>query len=334
MSEDRQRSLLSRVRNVLGGGLSRWWLASLVVFLVAYSVVNVLYAASTVPPAEPEINAPDRLVIYLNPIGVSPAEDLIKTRFSADPPDDLVADNGLRQDLEIHLFSAGRTFAFKAGTKQLTGEVGFIAGNDTYELYPFDRYSDTVVAFATTKDASGQEVALPTEIVVWGKFSGWRVVPATSQDERAARGDTVNGQTPPDTMAVVTMTAARNGSTMTIVVLVIASMIVLTALALAVARAVATRRRKIEATMASWFAALLFAMVPLRTNLPGAPPIGVYLDFLAFLWVLIGLMIALGIFITSWLRYTPPPEARAAQPEAAAGTPPQGSGTDDGSRAP
>lgn len=322
------------MRNVLGSGSSRWWLASLVVFLAAYSLVNVLYAMSTVPPDEPEINAPDRLVIYLNPIGVSPAEDLIKTRFSADPPDDLLADNGLRQDLEIHLFSAGRTFAFKAGTKQLTGEVAFIAADGTYELYPFDRYSDTVVAFATTKDASGQEVAVPTEIVVWGKFAGWRVSPATSQDETAALGGTVDGQTPPSTMAVVTMTAARNGSTMTIVVLVIAAMIVLTALALAVARAVATRRRKIEATMASWFAALLFAMVPLRTNLPGAPPIGVYLDFVAFLWILIGLMIALGIFITSWLRYTPAPEAKTVPPEVAAEPPSQEPGTAGDGRAP
>ncbi|MDQ1250918.1 MAG: hypothetical protein QG597_5298 [Actinomycetota bacterium] len=112
---------------------------------------------------------------------------------------------------------------------------------------------------------------------------------------------------PPDySIAVVKL--ARNGSTMTIVVLWLTAMVVLTGLALVVARAVATRRRRIEATMASWFAALLFAMVPLRTNLPGAPPIGVWIDFLVFLWVILGLMVALAVFIGSWLRYSRPPD--------------------------
>ena len=60
--------------------------------------------------------------------------------------------------------------------------------------------------------------------------------------------------------------------------------------------------------MASWFAALLFARVPLRTNMPGAPPIGVWIDFLVFLWVLIMLMISLAVFVGSWLVFTPEPE--------------------------
>ncbi|MFM2438898.1 MAG: hypothetical protein RLZ55_1723, partial [Actinomycetota bacterium] len=276
--------------------------------------VNLIYATSTVAPEVPQIAAPDKVVVYLNPIGLTPAEDLIKTRFVAQPPESFVGANGLSRDLEIHLTSVAKSFEFKAGAKQVSGEAAFIATDGTYEHYPFDRYTEAVVAFATAKGADGQEVAVPTELVVWGKFPGWRVFPATSRD--ALPADVLAAdpelQGLPDTMAVAPVTVARSGSTMTIVVIVVGSMVVLTLLALVVARSVAIRRRKIEATMASWFAALLFAMVPLRTNLPGAPPIGVYLDFLVFLWILIGLMIALGIFITSWLRFTPRPESAAA----------------------
>ena len=165
------------------------------------------------------------------------------------------------------------------------------------------------MAFVTTKGADGQEVTIPSEIVVWGKFPGWRVFATTSQQALPANvlADDPELTGIPDDMSR-RRCRWRSGSTMSIVVIVIASMAMLTMLALVVARSVAIRKRRIEATMASWFAALLFAMVPLRTNLPGAPPIGVYLDFLVFLWILIGLMIALGIFITSWLRFTPRPD--------------------------
>jgi hypothetical protein len=59
--------------------------------------------------------------------------------------------------------------------------------------------------------------------------------------------------------------------------------------------------------MAGWFAALLFALVPLRTNMPGAPPIGAWLDVAIFYWVELALLIAMAVFIGSWLRYRKPP---------------------------
>jgi len=312
-----------QLHDLLVGGSTRWWLGSVMVFVAIYAVVNLIYAASTVPPAVPQVDAPGKVIIYINPIGVSPAEDLIKTRFIAQPTDALIGENGLTQDVEIHLTSVAKSFQFKAGSKHMSGEAAFIAGEGTYERYPFDRYTEAVVAFVTTKGADGQEVTIPSEIVVWGKFPGWRVFATTSQQALPANvlADDPELTGIPDDMSAAAVSVARSGSTMSIVVIVIASMAMLTMLALVVARSVAIRKRRIEATMASWFAALLFAMVPLRTNLPGAPPIGVYLDFLVFLWILIGLMIALGIFITSWLRFTPRPDG----PKPGAPAPPRAS---------
>ena len=45
---------------------------------------------------------------------------------------------------------------------------------------------------------------------------------------------------------------------------------------------------------------MLFAVVPLRTFLPGAPPPGAWVDEAIVLWVLIGLAAAMVIYIVCW----------------------------------
>ena len=104
------------------------------------------------------------------------------------------------------------------------------------------------------------------------------------------------------------LTVKRGGGVLAFVLVVLALMIVLATLALTVAAAVVKRQRRIEATMASWFAALLFALVPLRVNLPGAPPIGAWIDVTVFFWVEVALMCSMGLFISAWLTYSKPPE--------------------------
>jgi Zn-dependent protease with chaperone function len=52
----------------------------------------------------------------------------------------------------------------------------------------------------------------------------------------------------------------------------------------------------------TWFAALLFAVVPLRNFLPGSPPPGSWVDQAIVLWVLIGLITAMSLFVLAWWR--------------------------------
>ena len=61
--------------------------------------------------------------------------------------------------------------------------------------------------------------------------------------------------------------------------------------------------RKVEATLMSWMAAMLFATIPLRTFLPGSPPIGSWVDYLVVLWVVAGLVLGLVIYVLAWLRW-------------------------------
>ena len=60
--------------------------------------------------------------------------------------------------------------------------------------------------------------------------------------------------------------------------------------------------------MTPWFAALIFALLPLRLGLPGAPPLGSLIDVLVYFWVLIAVMVGLVWWILVWLRSGPKAE--------------------------
>jgi hypothetical protein len=50
-------------------------------------------------------------------------------------------------------------------------------------------------------------------------------------------------------------------------------------------------------------AAMLFATIPLRTFLPGSPPIGSWVDYLVVLWVVAGLVLGMVTYVLAWLRW-------------------------------
>jgi uncharacterized membrane protein YhaH (DUF805 family) len=100
----------------------------------------------------------------------------------------------------------------------------------------------------------------------------------------------------------------RSGGLMVFVAIILVLLVVIANLALLVAWSAFTARRPVEPGYASWLSALLFALIPLRVNLPGAPPIGAWIDALVFYWVEVVLLFAMAIFIVAWFRYRDVPE--------------------------
>jgi len=50
----------------------------------------------------------------------------------------------------------------------------------------------------------------------------------------------------------------------------------------------------------TWYAATLFAIVPLRNFFPGSPPPRSWVDQAIVLWVLIALVSAMALFVVAW----------------------------------
>ena len=79
-------------------------------------------------------------------------------------------------------------------------------------------------------------------------------------------------------------------------------LIALPVLALWVAIPMALGRTSFVPPFITWYAAMLFAIVPLRNILPGSPPFGSWIDQAVVLWVLIGLVAAMTLFLIAWWR--------------------------------
>ncbi|MDQ1250917.1 MAG: hypothetical protein QG597_5297 [Actinomycetota bacterium] len=162
-------------------GVAPGWIGSFLAFVVIYLGVNLLYGLSTAKPAVPQIDAPDHAVVYLNPISITPAEDRIKVNLLVDPPDRLISNGALNEELSIRLPTVPKTITFAAGSKTWGADFDVIASDGSYEKYPVDRYEDAIVLTATT-GSNGEELSVASDVVIWGKFPGWRVFPTTSRE--------------------------------------------------------------------------------------------------------------------------------------------------------
>lgn len=188
--------------------------------------------------------------------------------------------------------------------------------------YPFDTYLSRVYVQALTVDSEGVAYAVPlvTEILVPEGFVGWQIelgYPGADSVESAAAfllKDLVKenanyvAQVPTvsnsgQSWALLQM--QRAFSTKIIALLVLTLMIILAGLSVVASYDVQVGKRPNTFGMAGWLTGLLFAMPALRALLPGAPPLGSWIDILVFFWVEIATMISLATFVLFWVRQAP-----------------------------
>ena len=79
----------------------------------------------------------------------------------------------------------------------------------------------------------------------------------------------------------------------------------LPALAIFTTFQVVTGRKEFQMTFTTWFTAMLFAVVPLRNILPGAPPPGAWIDQVLVLWVIVALVSSMVVYVGHWYRKVP-----------------------------
>lgn len=268
------------------------------VFLDTYGTED---ASDVTPPA------PGEIWLGLVPRLLDPNQNLVVLDVVAKlPTSELVDDIRLRRTIEIVIEPTDSpALVLQQGEINPVRElrlrpVPAIA----YFDYPFDGTRIKIKARASAVDEDGSRTRLRVSMDGFESAPGFRV----TFDEKAQPE-----QSQPIANEIATIN--RSISVIVVVLLLLAAMALLAILATLVARSVILRRRKVEATMAGWFAAMMFAIIPLRTNMPGAPPIGVWIDFLVVLWVELLLMFALAVFIMSWLRYGPSPVASDSSPD-------------------
>jgi Domain of unknown function (DUF4436) len=162
--------------------------------------------------------------------------------------------------------------------------------------WPFDTYSTEPISADAFVGSGDNLKKVPARVEVTGELDGWAIKvnrvhdPAALPTSRA----TDNGD------VVITLKRAKGPLIFDLGICLV--LISLPTLALLVAIPMALGRRKFLPPFATWYAANLFAIVPLRNILPGAPPPGSWIDQAIVQWVLIALVTAMSLYIFAWVR--------------------------------
>ena len=218
------------------------------------------------------------------------------------------SDNKLTVDILVHpgreLLSKGPdsvgdlTVRLTSWTK--SGELIFthadVASSETTTLiavgdpddWPFDSYATDIIGVETFVGDGPARRVLPARVVVAGHINGWDV-----------QSDFGTIDSPPAPEQTVRFTLERSMGALTFDLGVIFVLVTLPATALYVSIETFLGRRKFLAPLTTWFAAMLFAVVPLRNLLPGAPPAGAWIDQAVVLWVLVALAVSMVMYVVA-----------------------------------
>lgn len=276
------------------GTSSRWKAAAVVGAVVVCYVAVLLSYASAHSTDEVDTHTPDPggALVYVDMSSVAGTDFSLDARVSVYPGSELMDNNGhLDRDVVVDLtpMQAENQLEFPAGSAAGPLPATIYADGDA-RSWPFDRYtaqSVTVRVFGRT-DAGQQPI--PAVVVVTNSLTGWNVDAGSTEIRDGDEFD---------------VTVSRNTVSKVYDLAICLVLLALPTCALFVAVSTVRRRKKFQPPMVTWFAVMLFAVLPIRNLLPGAPPIGSWVDYTVILWVVMGLVTAMISYVYAWWRDAP-----------------------------
>jgi hypothetical protein len=199
--------------------------------------------------------------------------------------------DGLKQDLTVEVTSVA-TPVKRTWTKgMLPGvlPVPLTLSRDV-ERWPFDRYYTGPITVELFVGAA--QTPQRANIVIIDRLPGWKVQASGPNKARPA--------------AVYEVELQRSASTTVFAVVILCILVAIAGAAVFVAVQTLRGRRKFQSPMTTWYAAMLFAVVPLRNALPGSPAFGSWIDMTIVLWVLVALVVSMLLYIACWWRHLRP----------------------------
>jgi hypothetical protein len=156
--------------------------------------------------------------------------------------------------------------------------------------WPFDEYHSGPIV--TELQSGNGYTRVPATVTMVDRLLGWNI--------------DVNHVSDTDPLSAYRVDLTRSLSTVGFGVVMLGVLIALAAFGLFVAVQTSRDKRKFQPPMTTWYAAMLFAVMPLRNALPDAPPFGSWIDITIVLWVIVVLVISMGLYISCWWRHLKP----------------------------
>lgn len=288
-------------RGVAGGNrLTKVSMLGLVVFFVAAYITTIaLYARSGCGcPLQLTQGAPaaDGTTVTIDFLELQSMQGALHANVTITPGPGLVdpVTRGLNADLAVVVHSAV-TPSKRSWTKgMLPGEypVPLTISGDPSQ-WPFDAFQSGPITVDLIYGSQRPE-QVPVKFV--DRVSGWALA--------------VAGAGSPQSPYRVEL--RRSPSIAAFAAVVIVVMLALAGAASFVAIQTARNRRKFQPPMTTWYAAMLFAVIPLRNALPDAPPIGSWVDVTITLWVIVTLVMSMLLYVYCWWRHLRPEPENSA----------------------
>lgn len=164
-------------------------------------------------------------------------------------------------------------------------------------LYPFDQYEGEIKAQAIDQIS---KTLIPAIVSASDStLAGWKL--AFRESGEVSEG-TSGKALYEDGIITLFWELNRANVVYLAVFVLLALMVIALGSAYALTRSVGRGKRPPSMNLLLWIATVLFAILQVRTNFPGNPPIGILLDF-AVVFPVLGLLLILGIINTAyWIR--------------------------------
>lgn len=280
-------------------GRFSWWrrAATVAAILAIYlgSVAGYFWldsSAQTLPPGNLEAN--DQTVVVLDITAIHPLDNTADASVRVIPAQNLLDPEfgQLVTEVTVRLRPATQFGELRFPAGQFPGAVGTsLVATGNADQWPFDRYTTATVGADVFTGTGAARRYVPARVEVIGSLYGWDI-----RSEHAGPG-THSGDD-----ADATVTFSRSRGPLALILGICLVLLALPALALFAAIEMLLGRKQFQPAFSSWFAAMLFAVVPIRNVLPGDPPPGSWIDEALVLWVLLALVGAMVIYVIAWTR--------------------------------
>ncbi|MDA2890303.1 DUF4436 domain-containing protein [Mycolicibacterium sp. BiH015] len=275
--------------------------------IVVVLVVVLLYAASVFAywffsGSARELDSPDfgdgsETVVLVTVTGIKTLDNKVDAKVLVIPEDGLTDPrlDVLTEDLSVRLYPwntlGDLNFPAGAAPAEVTTTID-VSGDPT--TWPFDAYkTDAISADVLVGEGDAREFQ-PARVEIEAAIQGWDIssemVPPSPQSYSQAGDEAVQ------------LTFKRALGPLAFDIGICLVLIMLPTLALYTSLKVFFRRKEFQMPFLTWYAAMLFAVVPLRNILPGAPPPGAWIDILLVMWVIIGLVASMLVYVVIWKK--------------------------------
>jgi hypothetical protein len=271
-------------------------IVGLVVFIAAYVASIVLYIDSGMGHPQQITDSPasgDATTVIVDIEEIQSDNSVLVANLTVTPGPALLdpLTHDLKEDLSVVVTSAvtaGKRTWSKGALPDFF-RVSLTLDGDVAD-WPFDRFRSGPISVELFSGAT--HVPERATVTLVDRLLGWNV------------GVTRTGK--PDVPGPYRLDMYRSSSTVVFGVVILAVLIALAGLGLFVAVQTVRDRRKFQPPMTTWYAAMLFAVMPLRTALPDSPPFGCWIDITIVLWVIVVLVISMSLYISCWWRHLRP----------------------------